>query len=224
MWSICLIETTFYHSLSLLLFYLPAPFFPSTSDQTAFLSVVHFHILLSSPPSFLLPYINYLLPQSATSGSCFTFSCPFITPASFRSLSRAPIFFKNFSPSLRHLYSGLSFPLIRVLIIRPRCTTLLFFLPFTLSSLSSPSLLHHLLRSSVSPNFHTALQPADCLISASTHTHKHRLETIHTFKHRHSHTFPNLVTYRSRKTGAWRIYTLAFSHTHAATDTHSSGV
>lgn len=97
MWSICLIETTFYHSLSLLLFYLPAPFFPSTSDQTAFLSVVHFHILLSSPPSFLLPpsYINYLLPQSATSGSCFTFSCPFITPASFRSLSRAPILKKK---------------------------------------------------------------------------------------------------------------------------------
>lgn len=160
--TVCL----FYYFTYLLLFSLPPQTKPLFCLLFTFISSFHLLPPFYSPPS----YINYILPQSTTSGSCFTFSCPFITPASFRSLSRAPIFKKNFSPSLRHLYSGLSFPLIRVLIIRPPCTTLLFFLPFTPSSLSSPSLLRHLLRSSVSPNFHTALQPADCLISASTHT------------------------------------------------------
>lgn len=180
-----------------------------------FLSSSH---LLSS---FLLFYINYLFPQSTTSGSCFPFPHPFITPLHH---SISPVFLSLFftiSRSLRRLYSRLSIPLIRVLIIQPSLhhsphspllPSLPSFFPLLLPLLLLPAVSppSPASLSGVSPNFHTAQQPAGLpgsylhlLKGKHTHTHMHTytqgFENIHTFKHRHAHTFLDAETYRSRK-------------------------
>lgn len=109
------------------------------------------------PSSFLLLYIYYLFPQAATSGSCFPFRCPFLTPlthsSSFVPLSISETsLFRALQPS--HQSPHYPAPFHHPPPLLPSFPSL------CPSSLSSPCLLHHLLLSGVSPNFHTAQQPA----------------------------------------------------------------
>lgn len=173
-------------------------FFPLHLRINLFLAVVHFPILLSST---LLP-----LPSS-TSTSIIYFHRPPLVAAVFLSIHNPspplclpPLSLFYLSRSLRRLYSGLSIPLIRVLIIQLPSTTLAFLLSFP--SLPS-SLFPHPSPPPVSSI--TCFSAVFLLISIQPSSLQASLAHIFTYQGKntdtHTHTYTDLKAYTPSNAG-----------------------
>lgn len=196
---------------------LPPHCFAPSPQNKPFFSVVYFLFLFHLLCSLLFLNIYYLFSHAATSGSCFPFSCPFITPLC-HSVFLLPLFF-CLTPSqrclfFRALFSSHQNPHYPAL-FPPLISS--SFPPFPLFLPAPPSPSSQWCFSSF-PYSLAACRPA-WLISAPTdgkrHRHTHRTESINAFKHSHADAFVYPETYRSRKISTLKnLCVCSLTHSH----------